>query len=64
MLIFKASILRIPFMEMSEPHSNAEKRFGYVRKFWFSDLRNDHDQDPILFCQTIPYTIFIPTWRC
>ena len=28
MLIFKTSILRIPVMEMSEPHSNTEKRLA------------------------------------
>lgn len=40
MLIFEISILRLPGIKMSGPHSNPEKRFGYVRKLWFNDLRN------------------------
>lgn len=47
-LIFKRSILRIPVMKMSGPHSNPEKS-GYVKTLWSSDLRNDYDQDLILF---------------
>lgn len=51
--IFKSSILKIPVMKMSGPHSNPEK-FEYVKTLWFSDLRNDYDQDLILFVKPCP----------
>lgn len=40
-------------MNMSGAHSNAE-RFGYVKTLWFSDLRNDYDQDLILLVKLCP----------
>lgn len=44
-------------MKMSGPHSNPEKS-GYVKSLWSSDLRNDYDQDLILFvklCSILSY---------
>lgn len=59
-LIFKISVLRIPVRKMSRPYSYSEKRFDYVRKLWFRDLRNDYNQYLILFSSS-PYLYYIYT---